>query len=1076
MRNERLCLMRGGDPCAQAAQLEVLNALANVNKCSSQIILETRQLLSAVEAGKYAVGVRKENISAGRTGARTVKVTKSASSTGNKVFEEPISKVSTAERKAFAVALVNEGLQALANSKPLAKTRTRCDTDARTELPAQQVNKDEAKASSRLKEISNNRISSTAKSTKISVTKVRPQHVEDDDEKDHVAIIARCTSLAFSYLIRERAAANTSICGIDCKLEQGMLALAGRLVALQRGDLADLQSLKDVLQLRCAKSPVSSYQKANDNSTFVEARPTLTSLLMFSPIPTDETCLKLVINFQILVLKVILQERNPIAIESVSRFLQAYPLSSPVQLLIQYSRVAGTAEEAARLLESVAQLLFGLCPGLSPGNDQVSLDSQKSASPIYCLYLQSTAFQAQITWMGIAQHQVDAENEIWKPFLQCIKAYARRAPTQLTSTYEAAQVCTKALLEVARDQVHTAFSPPGSVADEINSQLGKLARCAGLTDEALMHLTTTMTTTDNDTRTSRIKRCVTLARVLALRLTSKIPVEENQSLPEFEDLLVALSEVFHEAAEDDLNIMLVEMLQLGQKVLPILSALLQRKADRAVSLPIDICSCFRTFYAIVQLFLRVFPTEQALEKRSNAETKKLTTQIYTSIRTIVVCASSELVTGEIDVGVINQALQDSLQLCVRVDSYEKSCTPGPASLSNNDALVVAISNAYWTWATRCNTQTGQELRAAWMQASVNCLKHRASSTCIAGRLITKLLKLGQMLNDFGNKLEARDTFVVAITEAIRCGVLEVMAIAAASSDESSAWGSDEQTRHLSQALDVLLQLDAAEHIGLPGELPYFDVPHLEPPHRCVLLERQLSLTAQWGTSRRLKLRADLLRQLILPLLLDLYDDALHRSKHKCTAALILYYAITQPGSFDQKALASALSADVEQGEDMIDGCTHVNASIKTLRALYEQREDESYFAPAIAQWTGLMTCCENVSQLKQKVNDIPLWTNMLHVLCEHLHLHRYHVLELQTLSLLLRSYELSEDEDGSNISSTRLVIAQLLLQLGHISEAGIHLNKARNDITSSSTPRLFQAECHIALAEYYFGLGNFEQW
>jgi len=115
-------------------------------------------------------------------------------------------------------------------------------------------------------------------------------------------------------------------------------------------------------------------------------------------------------------------------------------------------------------------------------------------------------------------------------------------------------------------------------------------------------------------------------------------------------------------------------------------------------------------------------------------------------------------------------------------------------------------------------------------------------------------------------------------------------------------------------------------------------------------------------------------------------------------------------------------------------------------------------------------------QLKQKVDDVALWRTMLHMLCEHLHLHRHHVLELQTLFILLHVYELSPDEGGTDIPLAGLSIAQLLLQLGHTFEAGVHLNKVRDNLASSSVSLLIQADYHATLAQYYFDLGNFEQW
>jgi len=1068
--------MRKNEQCAQAARLKVLDALADVNKCTSQIISTTKQLLSPVEVSGDVVSETKSRGAVPKVNARKVKSATATSNSSNKVFEGSIDRLTAPEKKAFAVELVNKGLQVLTEWKLIPAPSIHSNSGAKPGLEAQRQTKVGPKTTSRLKEISSNRIPSTTRTPKQSTTRVRPQLIEHEDESDQVTVIAICTSLAFAYLRDERASAVKQIPPTDLKLEHGMLALAGRLLALQYINLAiaELQALKDALQLRCNTQTISDGEKNG-----ITGHPSLANLLVFSPLPANEPCLKLVINYQILVLRVILQQGNPNIVRFVSSFVHMGSTSSPVNLLLQFSKSAQNAEEAARLLETVSQLLLSLCPGLSQARDDIAQDLKQSPPAAFCLELQTTAFQAQVAWMSIACHQGDADVEIWKPFLRCIKACARRTTKEAATTYEVTQACVKTLSRSIQEQMPTTMSPSEAVSTELNLHMGRLAQHAGLAGEALNYLSTTVATTKHD-QTSSLNKAIPLARVVALRLVLPATFSSDDSSQNvLEDLLAALSEIPEGTAQDDLKAILFEMLQLGQKILPIINAFAHNHDKQAGCLTIDISDCFRTFHAIIRLFLRLLAADQ--ESSLFTLTEKMVVQIHTSVRTIVFCSSSESLASCIDFEDHYQALQDCLQLCECPGVVESSATSAPESLSTTDALVVAISNVYWTFVSRFKPKADHSLRMKCMKASVACLEHRRPAMITAGRLMSKLIRLAQAQQDINKHTEARDALVSAISEAARCGVLKTAAIAANISDKNSTWDASDEARHMAQALDLLLQLDAIERIGLPNELPYFDMPQLDVSCRCILLEKELSLTKQWGSSRRLKVRADQLRQAILPLLLKLYDSTLYPIRHRGTASLILRDAIMQPGNTDEETLACAAScgeelpADLQQDAQLETVCIHVSATTKILRALFRRTNDASVLRASISDWTGLLNSCATLSELTKKFSDVAAWIDLLGMLSEHLHLHGHHKLELQTLYMSLRVHELGYDTGTMVVSVMRLSVAQLLLQMGYTSEAGVQLNKARDDLTSSSAELNVQVDYYCNLARYYMALGSFEQ-
>jgi len=188
-----------------------------------------------------------------------------------------------------------------------------------------------------------------------------------------------------------------------------------------------------------------------------------------------------------------------------------------------------------------------------------------------------------------------------------------------------------------------------------------------------------------------------------------------------------------------------------------------------------------------------------------------------------------------------------------------------------------------------------------------------------------------------------------------------------------------------------------------------------------------------------------------------------------------------PGSVDEAALGCASSCDEElpvdlkQDAHLVTDSRHTKATLTVLHALHQQINDASALGRSIFQWSDILNCCNNLSDLIRKIDDVAAWTDLLDMLSEHLHLHGHHTLELQTLFISLRVLELGYTGSKLTISLMRLSIAQLLLQIGHTADAGVQLNKARDDLTSSSTNLSVQADYSNTLALYYIALGSFEQ-
>jgi separase len=265
-------------------------------------------------------------------------------------------------------------------------------------------------------------------STPVAATPSRPKSSPKTAPKDaatsppgpsaHTTAVGECSRLGFSFL----RSANTKQLGVKdlpaFQLENGMLALAGKLLVhgLDSSAIKELRIVKGRLEA-AGKAKISGLQEKETLATLLHVKIDATKCPAILP---------LVITYQSLVLRVIASASKSATIEACAGFLEFSEPTSPANLIRIHGEHSGDKDKTGRLLETLSSTVLGLCPSLSSKADQIANNREVSPAPEAVLRLQSIGLQIRQQWWALVQHQPNLEKELLDPASRCISAFIRR--------------------------------------------------------------------------------------------------------------------------------------------------------------------------------------------------------------------------------------------------------------------------------------------------------------------------------------------------------------------------------------------------------------------------------------------------------------------------------------------------------------------------------------------------------------------------------------------------------------------------------------------------------------------------
>lgn len=1056
--------------------------LQRISTCNAATVAELRDLL----AEKTAEFVQKENIrvktsqplSVQRRKAGTARLTAAAD-----VPRQAASTLSSREKYILATEVVNTSLKYLADalktqpSPQVVRASSKAkpsDPNARKPFEERRTHTKSASVSTHpLKERSISQVINSP--TKPSVLRRSSSYSSFLTTAPDSGLVATagCARIAFAYLGTSEAAKIAGKDSPELQLENGILALVGKLVAHGLDNLAikEMRILKRRLdghlgvdtRDRDGQSATTKRQPNQDQSAGKES---LASLLEFGDVDRRSPALAIITNLQTYALRVIARIKRPRIIEDAWNCLALSHPSSPANLVWHIAKSSDNQEKAARQLESLAQTILSLCPSISSSADQEDLQP----SPDVVLCLQHLAFRTRHRWWALAKHQGDVGKELLEPFSKCIVAFSRRSKLPPTKRYKLAESLYTDLLETAQDSNLAAKN--GMHPDTLpHKTLSSLAQAAGLTEDALRWLGTPNSPTSKG---SAARQAARLTRIAAVSLEAML---KDGSKEDIEVIISAALDALSDAvggSSPELNALLMEVNALRRIATRVLMV------HDPTTLPPDLEAlqrqCIHTVAATIHFtarFIGTMPSSEADAKPHVRYQERLSMAsrfLKSSVDSVLVCFKRPLHSTS-----SWEELDALLQDCARFLSHFEE---------ESDSWSVKLSNACWAMHLQLRKVSAEPaVVAAAMQRSIDLLQTRSQKEKEAGLLAMKLERLAESLDQLGRVDDSRKAFVRCIQSLMDTAQQQGIAEVAATHSVPQIFESAGIFGTLGRILKSYHRSFVKYGLRKSDGVAFFDDCRHAPSARGTVLEWQLALyqktlsrNRQWDSSLNLSILAMVER------LLDIYPPTRFPVRHQRVLLVILQISQAYPEIVSTELVSPRLKAsgdgEAAQAEDQ--GLSrfkeHLKAQVNLKFALQESKPPVAIIQDCFSTWQSLVDSAASWESLIDRIDNKEHWLQEMQACAEYLAAKGEEYESLPVLHLLVRVLELQQSLEPSDLVTTLCTFGLQLLRLGYSGKAGLAFAKA--ELLTSSRPTSTEAKLrwHFGYAEYLLGIGNATKW
>ncbi|KAF1366047.1 hypothetical protein EJ07DRAFT_161095 [Lizonia empirigonia] len=1027
--------------------------LQATTSCTDTTVTTLRDVLSR----KTDEPVQKENVGVKVPGAlrRKAEAAKAAASKDAPKPEPTV--LAPREKYILATEVANLSLKTLTDAlkSQTSTTTPRSSKPATCDSTTRKAARPPTAAQKALKERS---VSQTSNKTRRTPTSTRPSSSASSTSGPDAGLVAtaECARVAFAYLGTAEARKLVGKDGPELQLENGVLALIGKLVALGLDSLA-------VKEIRLLKKRLETYLGHTENKETAGAtkrpgvqeelppeRESLASLLHFGSIESTSPALPLVANLQTYILRVIARLRKPVTIEAVWEHLQLSNESSPANLLGRLADTSGSTPKVARQLESLAQTILSLCPSISVLDDGTSLQP----SPETVFRLQYLAFTIRKKWWALVKHKSDEEHELLEPFAKCSVAFARRSKLSLTEKYD---LCRTLSTELLGKQLLAPGTSGSSVI--ITKTLCNLAQSAGLSDEALRWLSVPEASALSTS--SAAKQACRLVRIATVSLEAANKGEDKPGLEEAISTALKALQGSLGGSSTDLDSLFMEANALRRAATRSLAAGLSSRALSSEDLSAQ-ARAISMIAASVHFSARFIGRRSMADPDSNPQQRhedrismawKCTKSIVESVLTCCKrSTNSPDLWSELDI-----VLQDCCYILRRLgEEFESEVLVDSQVGDVVSSCLVKLSNAYWNTYLQLRKATAidPELLLVAMRRSIDLVSEGSETQQEAGHLAMKLERLGEALDNLQKATESRKAFRQCIGYHIYSND-QALAEGIAQHSLQTLFEGDGTFTALSRLLKALHRSYLVHGVKRATELAYHDDAYLQPDVRGAILEWQLILFSKTLSKNRQ------------------WDANLNHSITTLVDQLLEIYIIERhplsqdhPHIVSHSPLLSDISPDVIANADLSEdqGLSkfkdHLSALCGFKLAIQQAAPPADTLRQCFGTWEFL-------------VKSTASWTALADRACvDCLNAKGEEYLALPVLHLLVKIHELRNNPDASDLVCSLSSLALQFLHLGYSGKAGLSLAKAEiliNRQNVSTEPKLIW---HISYAEYLFRIGN----
>jgi separase len=887
---------------------------------------------------------------------------------------------------------------------------------------------------------------------------------------------AECARIAFAYLGTPEAIKVLGKDSQDLQLENGILALVGKLVALGLDGLAvkEMRQLKKRLDRhlghdKTVQRPRSRISEKELQHASIGEKEGLASLLDFGPVAPESPTLPLIISLQIYALRIISRSNRPRIVEATWEHLKISNPSSPSNLIQHMADTSNGQAKAARQLESLAQTILSLCPHISSSHD----DKPLQPSPDTVLLLQHLAFKVKKNWWALAKHQGDEEQDLLEPFAKCLVAFDRRSQVSPSEKYSMAK------------SLHTELT--GSTAAKSNGAASKtlssLAQAAGLPDEALRWLGPTQPKSTSTTSPS--KQSARLIRIATVSIEAFV---KDQTVSELEDSISSALEALGgslSGSSSDLDALFLEANAFRRAATRLLVDRSSRPDNNnSRKAPVEdraaqIISATVHFTArLVGVKLREDADIKGQQRHHDRMTL-VSKCIKSMIDSVLVCCKDPLVSEE-QWQKRDIVLQECSHVMNRVEE-EMSLGVNTNLLDHEviQTLFLKLSNAYWAAFLQLRkAKLNPETLVTAMQRSINLVQSRPQNVREGGHLTMKLEQLGDTLDSFNYVEKSRKAFSQCIHVHLESGMSQTLATFAATKSLQATFENEDSLRTFVRVVKSHHRSFLKAGLSSPDEMAFFDDVELLPSARGALLEFQLGLYLRTlSKNRQWDSKLDSSIATLLQRLQDLYAPKTYPIRRLRLSALQLQLSQSHTHTIPIESLSLDLSnttIDMSSSKDegLARFAPHLQALCKLKATMQQSTPPTKALRECFSAWESIVDTATSWDGLVNHVDDVESWISDINASVEFLNAKGEEYLALPVLNLLVKTFELRKHADASDLVTSLCALGLQFLRLGYTGKAGLSISKAETLVTHHTVSTEARLQWYIAYAEYLARIGN----
>ncbi|PSN70295.1 hypothetical protein BS50DRAFT_674716 [Corynespora cassiicola Philippines] len=895
---------------------------------------------------------------------------------------------------------------------------------------------------------------------------------------------AECACVAFAYLGTSEAAKTVGKDSQELQLENGILALIGKLVAHGLDNLAvkELRSLKKRLEKIIENETEQPEKprmggKTESSQTASGEKDSLASLLDFGAVSKTSPTLPIVASFQSYVLRIIARLGRPRIVDVSFDHLKLSNPSSPANLIWHIAKSPGSQVKAARQLESLAQTILLLCPSISSSED----NNRLQPSPEIVFSLQHLALKVRQRWWKLAKHQRNIEKELLEPFSKCLVAFSRRSKLSPAKTYKLAECLYADILgSEAESGQSTKNSSPSAVTAA--KALGSLAQSAGLSDEALRWLGSSGLS--HSSEGSAARKAARAVRLATVSIDSSIKGASVSNLDvAIKNALEALAGSLSGSASE-LDSLFMEANALRRSATRLLASNQSQNVEEGSSFALYE-QAIPMIAAGVHFCARFVGPELAADADIAAQARHqecitMASKFFKSILDSSLSCCKQMKMPGTQWKPLDAMLQDCIFMLNRFEAhFESEESTGHSLPDDIQGGFVKLSNAYWALHIQLRKANAEShLILAAMQRSTDTLKARPLTERESGLVTMKLERLAEIFDDSDKIEDCRNTLGSCMQNLIEGDGFQKMNGMAAKVPVRQIFEGDSPAGTIGRVLKSYHRTYTKTDVEQSDEA-FFDDSGLSGSARGVILEWQLSLfltalsrNRPWDTNLNFSV------QKIAERLLHLYRPSQFPVRRRRLLVMLLHMAQAYPGILPENLIQACreqgFNDDIDSTEDA--GLKRFNPHLQALLALkYSMQDPEpssSTIRTSFATWESLLDTSKSWKDLIERVDDVDYWIQEIQATSDYLAAKGEEYTCLPVLHLVVRVLELEQHSDPSLLITNLCSLGLHFLRLGYSGKAGLAFAKAESLISSGSASTEAQLHWHLGYAEYLLSIGN----